>query len=369
MLQSDILSPVGIVHELKRRTGKKAIGYFCLQTPVEIIEAADMIPVRIVGDNSDITEADSLLPAYICSFARNSLDLGLKNRYDCLDGIVVPHACDTIKSIYGIWKNNISIEFAHFIRYPIAFDKRQAKDLLVYEFSNLRESLANYGGKKIDDSDLKKSIQTANESRSAYQDLSKMRGLQSLSLKTSFLMYLASRSFYQLRSDFMQELKIMTSEIDSCFYSNDDSPKIILIGGPIGDLEIVKAIEDAGANIVADDLCTGSRAFKGRVDTGADPIEALVDYHLNNIYCACKAPYKRRLEELDRMIRDRKIDGAILLVQKFCDPQLWDYPALKDFFEMRNLPFQMIECEYRLGSDAGLRNRVQAFIEMIRGGI
>jgi benzoyl-CoA reductase subunit C len=42
----------------KARTGGKVIGYFCTYVPEEIIYAAGMLPVRIIGNNESQTITD-----------------------------------------------------------------------------------------------------------------------------------------------------------------------------------------------------------------------------------------------------------------------------------------------------------------------
>ena len=82
------------VREL-RKGGKKIIGYVCLYPPVEIITALGMVPFRIFGDMSEpITAADQVSTTVVCPFLRSIIDLGLKGKFNFLDGIVGAHTCD-----------------------------------------------------------------------------------------------------------------------------------------------------------------------------------------------------------------------------------------------------------------------------------
>ncbi len=70
-----------LLTRFKKYTGKKIIGYFCTNTPEEIIYAAGLIPVRIQGGNKEIDAADGLFQIYVCSYAKSCLDLGLRGQY------------------------------------------------------------------------------------------------------------------------------------------------------------------------------------------------------------------------------------------------------------------------------------------------
>ena len=39
----------------KEQTGKKVVGLFCCNVPEELIYAADMLPVRILGEHEEAT--------------------------------------------------------------------------------------------------------------------------------------------------------------------------------------------------------------------------------------------------------------------------------------------------------------------------
>ncbi len=82
------------VKELKAE-GKKVMGYLCIYPVLEMMTALDLVPYRILGDMREpITRADACLPTVACPFLRSCLDLGLKGKYDFLDGVVMAHICD-----------------------------------------------------------------------------------------------------------------------------------------------------------------------------------------------------------------------------------------------------------------------------------
>src|SRR3990172_9020375 len=73
-----------------RAQGKKVFGYLCIYPVLEMLTALDVVPYRILGDMDEpITRADACLPAMVCPFLRSVMDLGLKDKYNFLDGVVM----------------------------------------------------------------------------------------------------------------------------------------------------------------------------------------------------------------------------------------------------------------------------------------
>src|SRR4030066_289223 len=80
--------------EWKKTTGGKVLGYFCTYVPEEILYAAGVLPVRILGSHepTDLTEPH-IFGGMFCPFSRDCLAQGLKGRYDYLDGIMIAQSC------------------------------------------------------------------------------------------------------------------------------------------------------------------------------------------------------------------------------------------------------------------------------------
>jgi benzoyl-CoA reductase/2-hydroxyglutaryl-CoA dehydratase subunit BcrC/BadD/HgdB len=68
---------------------------------------------------------------------------------------------------------------------------------------------------------------------------------------------------------------------------------------------------------------------------------------------------------LSRIASEQKIDGAVFLLLKFCDPHGFDYPYLKSFLEEAGVATLLLEVEDRLPSEAQLRTRFETFVDML----
>ncbi|MGZ8495685.1 MAG: 2-hydroxyacyl-CoA dehydratase, partial [Candidatus Binatia bacterium] len=84
-------SPLDLVQDWRRsRPEVKIVGCYPVYTPVELIHAAGMLPVGVIGAGNrlEIAHADSRFQSFICSIVKSTLELGLTDKLKFLDGIV-----------------------------------------------------------------------------------------------------------------------------------------------------------------------------------------------------------------------------------------------------------------------------------------
>jgi len=87
-----------------KNKGGKVIGYACVATTREIIEAAGMLPYRIKGlGEREAARADAYLSRFNCAFCRSCLDLALRGEYDFLDGVMETNGCDHMRGMFENW--------------------------------------------------------------------------------------------------------------------------------------------------------------------------------------------------------------------------------------------------------------------------
>src|SRR5512140_2220167 len=104
--------------------GRKAIGFMPIYVPREIIHAAGMLPVGIVGggDRLEIIRGDAFFQSYICRIPRSTIELALSGRLDVLDGMLFPSICDVIRNLSGMWRMLFADRYVHYVDVPQNFD-------------------------------------------------------------------------------------------------------------------------------------------------------------------------------------------------------------------------------------------------------
>ena len=125
-------------------------------------------------------------------------------------------------------------------------------------------------------------------------------------------------------------------------------------------------IEESGAQIVWDDLCSGARTFRLKAAEQGDPLDVLTDRYFSSCFCPTKyyGPWARQ-ETLAREVKESGAKGVIFLLYKYCEPHFFDYPDLKAFFEAQGIPSLLLEVEDPSQSREQNKIRIQAFLEML----
>jgi benzoyl-CoA reductase subunit C len=153
--------------------GRKAIGYMPIYVPCEIIHAAGMLPVGILGggDQLEVIQGDAYYQSYICRIPRSTLEMGLTGRLDCLDGMLFPSICDVIRNLSGMWKVMFKDKYVKYFDVPQNFRDDVGGEFYIHEMQTLREDLGALAGKPVSDEALRASIAVYNDNRRAVREL------------------------------------------------------------------------------------------------------------------------------------------------------------------------------------------------------
>ena len=363
----------GRARQLKQQ-GKRIIGYLCAYVPLEIIHAAGFVPFRIKGSVVEpISKADTQMETIVCPLVRSCFDMSLKNRYEFLEGLVIPHACDSICKTYDIWKHTLGLPYSHFVNLPHSTDDSS----LVFfkaELDTFRKSLEKIGGKISDDS-LAQAVKLYNNNRARVRQLMECRGASPPLISGAELIKTLVVSVSLPVTESIALLDSVISEVrQRASLPATKSARIMVVGAEIDDAALFELIEDVGAWVVADDICPGTREHLFDVTVTDDPMDGIAERYLRKIYCGRtyrerKGTYPEYLEErfghIGRLIKDFKVDGVILYIYKYCDPFGFEVPAMKSYIQSLGTPVLYLEDEYSMSTIARLRNRIQAFLEML----
>jgi len=360
--------------ELKKQ-GKPIIGYLCAFTPVEIITAAGFIPFRIKGDvNEPITKADTEMETIVCPLVRSCFDMSLKGKYEFLDGIVIPHACDSISRTYDVWKNTLNLPYSHLINMPHSTDE---PSLNFYKaiLGTFRTSLGKFAGREISDQNLNQAIKLYNQNRAKVRELYELRKTSPPLISGAEVAKLLIAAVSIPVEEANQLIDSVIEEVKQRKGVSAAKPaRIMVVGAQVDDAAFIDLIEDSVAWVVADYLSPGAREYFADVDVTAEAIDGIAERYLRKINCGrtfreMKGNYEEYLEErfghIGRFIKDFKVDGVVLYIYKYCDPYGFDVPAMKSYIESVGAPVLYLEDEYSMSTIGRLRTRIQAFLEVL----
>lgn len=347
----------------KERTGGKVVGVFCCNVPEELIYAAGMLPVRILGEHEEATEGNLHFPTNVCPYPKSCLDQALKGRYDYLDGVIVPNVCDMVRAMYGAWKLNIDGASVHFLEVPQRISPTGA-EFFRDALGKLRGSLEEISGRKTSDDSLRQAIAVCNRNRALLRQASGLRRERLISGVELQEMVLASMLMPKEEHN-----RLMTEYLGEASQRGPtgDGVPLFLSASMLDDTDFVELIEECGGAVVADDTPTGSRYYHYSVDEGEEPLRALAERHLARVPCPRKMLPDARLQFVTDMLAGSGAQGAIIHNLKACDCHLYEYPYLRQMLESVGLPVLFFRGEETAAELETQRDDVEAFIEVLRG--
>ena len=351
--------------EWKKKTGGKVIGYFCTYVPEEILYAAGVLPVRILGSHEpqDVTEPHIF--GMFCPFCRDCLAQGLKGKYDYLDGIMIAQSCLHIRQTYTSRKIHIPVDFSYYLPMPNNVQSKRSIPYLKGELEVFKKAVEDWTGKTITDDDLKQGIEIMNTSRALTSKLYDLRKEPNPPLTGLEAMYTVVASQMVDKNDYNEILQELLEKLPQRQVENSSKVRLMILGSEDDDTEFVEMVESLDAIFVVDDHCTGSRYFWNEVSSNGNPLEAIAARYVERIPCPTKDwPERTRIKHLKKLAQDWNVQGAVVIQQKFCDPHELDIPAIIKSLKQEGIPAQFLEFDVTVPIGQ-FKTRVEAFLEML----
>jgi benzoyl-CoA reductase subunit C len=353
--------------------GRKAVGHMPIYVPRELIHAAGMLPVGIVGagDRLEIIRGDAYFQSYICHIPRSTVELALAGRLDVLDGMLFPSICDVIRNLSGMWNILFPDRYVRYVDVPQNLDRNTGGLYWRRELERLRDDFARLTGRPIGDESLRGSIGVYNENRSAIRELYRARSRQPWFFPTSEL-YLMLRAgnvlppeeHTSLLREYLRMAPLQTDRRER------DQSRIVLVGmfceqPPLG---LLLTLERAGCWVVDDDLLIGLRWITNEISSEGDPLQALVDAFLTMApeTATRYLPDGEHGRALVESVRRNHAEGVIFCAPSFCDPALLEQPMLVARLEREGIPHTQFKYCEDTGQFAVIREQAGTFSDSIR---
>ncbi|MGZ8869373.1 MAG: benzoyl-CoA reductase subunit C [Thermoanaerobaculia bacterium] len=353
--------------------GRKTIGHMPTYVPRELIHAAGMLSVGVVGggDRREIIRGDAYFQSYICRIPRSTIELALSHRLDVLDGMLFPSICDVIRNLSGMWSMIFPDRYVHYVDVPQNFDPAVGGLFWRRELETLRADFERISGNRITDDALRNSISVYNENRRAIRDLYRARSRQPWIFPMSET-YLLLRAGNVLPPEdhtalLRSYLRLAPSDPER---RDQDRSRVVLVGmfceqPPLG---LAMTLERAGCYVVDDDFLIGLRWLQEDVPVDGDPLANLVDEYLRHSVMSASryAPDGDRGRWVIDSVDRNAAEGVIFCAASFCDPALLDQPMLVAALDRRSIPHTEFKYSEDTGQFAVIREQAGTFSDSIR---
>ncbi len=367
------------VQELRQHAmnGGKVVATYCVFVPEEIVLAADAIPVGLcAGTQFSVPIAEEILPRNTCALIKSSFGfkLGRICPYVQTSHLIVGETtCDGKKKMFEILAEYHPV---HIMEVPNK-KSQSSRDLWRGEVAAFKGVIEKLTGNEVTGEGLARATKLVNERRRALQRLYNTRQVRPVPISGKDALLVTQVSFYDDVARCVQQVNALCDEVEGRIAAGEgvfpaDAPRILISGSPmaIPNWKLHHLLETAGAVVVCEESCTGTRAFSDLVaengGTVQEQLRAIADRYMQ-IHCACFTPNDERLDDIVRLAREYQADGVVHYNLQFCHTYANEAVKVERALAEEGIPLLRIETDYS-DEDAGqLRARVDAFLEMIRG--
>ncbi|MDY7034217.1 MAG: double-cubane-cluster-containing anaerobic reductase [Thermodesulfobacteriota bacterium] len=356
--------------------GKKICGVYCAFAPRELIRASGAIPLSLCGTKQEpIPEAENVLPRNLCPLIKSSYGYSITwmcPYYNFSDFLIGETTCDGKTKMFELIARGKPI-------YVIDLPKRvdNSSGALAYWLAEIRKVkwfIEEQTGNTITEDGLCEAISIQNTERTFLKRLAYLcRGSHVPITGLDMNRVVNGKGFCVDQREYIKDLEVLVKELetkvnDGLSVCSNDTPRILLTGCPIGEgsEKVLMTIEECGGIVVCQEACSGIKAFDALVDEDKDPLKAIAERYLK-IGCSCISPNSRRVELLDRLIKEFKVDGVVDLTWQACHTYNVESFIIRDYLDKRyRMPFLHIETDYSESDTEQIKVRVQAFLEIIQ---
>ena len=354
------------IEEQRERFGRKALAVLPVHYPKELLTALDVLAVELWGPpGAPRGRAAGRIQSYVCPVVRNALAFLAAGGADAVDGVLFPHTCDSLQQLatlapdFGGW-GKPAFTFQH----PKGPSRPSARDFVDAELRSLVRNLEAFSGRSLDPARLSAAVRLHDEIDRLRADL--LDAGPRLALSDAELYALLRRGEWLWPEDHLTELRAALGAV--CATERSRGVPVLVTGYVPEPKAFFDVLAGAGAFVAGDDYAAvGRRIVRDRGDASGWP--GLLDRYWAAPPCPTRsADQPARMAHLARLLERTGARGVIVHGVKFCEPELFDVPAIRATFAARGIPVLQLEGELEAELSAQAVTRIEAFVEMLSAG-
>ncbi|OGV60112.1 MAG: hypothetical protein A2498_02205 [Lentisphaerae bacterium RIFOXYC12_FULL_60_16] len=351
------------------------VGYFCNLVPPELIEAFGARAVRLDCGNAALVQTgEEVLSGEICPLAKSSFArfLDPSGPLASCRALILPASCDAKRKLAEVLSDYVP---TFILNLPTEQDAGRYLDSAARELERAAAFLAGVLGVRLSRRSLRAAIETSRQRAARIRELDTLRTAEpgSLSARDAFLILQASFTGIP-PAEWNRRVDAVLAWMRAFVPARERlRPRLVLTGAPIiwPNFKVLNLIEECGADIVGDTLCTGMQA-------GWDPVQvdepglralwrALAARYTFAAPCPCFVSQGRRINRILELTSERHAHGVVHYGLRLCPLFDMESYRLNRILRQRGIPFLNLRTDYSLEDTEQLRVRLEAFLETVEG--
>ncbi|MCX8153730.1 MAG: 2-hydroxyacyl-CoA dehydratase [Candidatus Bathyarchaeota archaeon] len=365
-----------------KQSGKKVVGYMCLFAPIELILAADAIPVRVNSGWYDASKlGDRVVPVEVCPMVRSTIGakmIGLSPYLELSDALISGLTCDGMTKLSEILSDYKPIWA---MAVPRLKDSAQSLDFWREEMKTLMKQIEALTGNKITRGKLKSAIELTQRATKAFRRLQDLRKGNPVIMGRDAMLVNQTYMWDDIKR-WTEKTEALCDELEERARQRNwacppDTPRVMVTGTPMiwpDNWKVPSIIEEANPQgvLVADELCSSERLLYDPVGvdewTMDDMLNAIGERYLMASTCPCFTSddgNKDRINWILNKVKEWKVNGVIYYVVRGCMLYAMEYMRVKKVLDHMSIPVYYLDTEYTREDVGPLKTRVEAFLEML----
>ena len=360
--------------------GMHPIAYTCYHMPEVVLNVDNCFSVRLRAPKTGSFDiASYYMSNYTCEYCRALVERAIEGGYNFLDAIAGVDACaemnrcmENIELVAAPDMPNKKMFVTH-CDIPYKVKDYTLKHYVTQIRNRFLNVLAETYGVDTSDEALRKAVAEHNEVCRILTEIGQFRKEENPRI-TGYEYHILNLVSYccpkylivdKLRET-LEELRRREPDAKPNF-----RVKIAVVGSEIDDPGFTKLVEEAGALVVVDRFCFGSKP--GREEIHLDPdlpvLESIARHYLTTSQCP-RYMQREKVEGRWQLVRDLckeyHAQGVLYEQLKFCE--YWGYErALASHVITHDygIPSVAVDRQNATGGNGQLRTRVQAFVESL----
>lgn len=347
-----------------RRQGAKVVGYFCIYAPVEVVQAAGAIPVRLMrGGHAAEETGERYLRSDVCSFCNACMgNFELDPVYKQVDAVVGVNTCDMMRRLPEAIARHFGVPVFHLymprtsepLPHRVAEVRRQ--------FDRLADELAKLTANAIVEERLESEIAAFNQLRAMLRQASDTRHANSPLLSGGTMLDLAATAWLLGPVKAVSLVEEVLRMVAARPRPEGRRPRLMLGGSMLteDDRWLLDLVEEK-ADIVTDILCTGTRWFAEDVPADGVPLDRLARFYFSRP-CMHRRPNTDLYKYAQALVREFRVQGLVYKTLLYCDPWNFETRRLQGTL---GIPMLHLDTDYSTENREQVRTRVEAFLETL----
>ena len=369
-----------------KQEGKKVIGYMCLFAPIELILAADAIPVRVSSGWYDASKlGDRVVPVEVCPMVRSTIGakmIALSPYLELSDTLISALTCDGMTKL-GEVLSDFKPVWAMTI--PRVKDTAQSMRLWSEEIKVIRGQIEELTGNKIRGKQLKSAIELTQKATKAFRRLQELRKGPPVIMGRDAMLVNQTYMWDDIER-WTEKTEALCDELEERISQKNwacppDTPRVMLTGTPMiwpDNWKVPTLVEEANPQgiLVADELCSGERLLYDPVGVDewsmSDMLNAIAERYLMASTCPCFTSEDGNEDRINWLLNKTKewnIQGVIYYVIRGCMLYAMEYTRVKKVMDSKGVPVYYLDTEYTREDVGQMKTRIEAFLEMLSARI